>query len=75
MSPERRGHVDGDRRDQTIADGIDSLDRLRNDMRRAGLFDCADLLDEAFVTCLKAYVDRWGRMPPRIDDEPKGQAE
>ncbi|BEV12050.1 hypothetical protein ATDW_25460 [Asticcacaulis sp. DW145] len=75
MSPERRGHEGGDRHDQTIADGIDSLDRLRNDMRVAGLFDCADLLDEAFVTCLKAYVDRWGRVPPRIDDEPQGQAE
>ncbi|MDC7693528.1 hypothetical protein PQU94_04440 [Asticcacaulis sp. DXS10W] len=44
-------------------------------MRRAGLIECAELLDEAFVTCLKAYVERWGRVRPHVDDEPQGQAE
>lgn len=77
MSPETGKAVgkDQDAIDRAIEQGIDSLARLRNDMREAGLFDCADLLDEAFVTCLKAYVDRWGRAPPHIDDEPQGQAE
>lgn len=44
--------------DQAIESGIDSLGRLRRDMRHAGLTDCADALDEAFVKCLKAYLDR-----------------
>lgn len=77
MSPESGKTVgeDPDAIDRAIEQGIDSLARLRNDMRGAGLLDCADLLDEAFVTCLKAYVERWGRVPTRVDDEPQGQAE
>ncbi|ADU14080.1 hypothetical protein [Asticcacaulis excentricus] len=78
MSPERCGNAGEDGLDQAISRGIDSLGRLRADMRQAGLTDCADLLDEAFVCCLKAFVGRretFGRPPPSVDDEPQGQAE
>jgi hypothetical protein len=64
--------------DQSIEHGIDSLARLRGDMRQAGMTDCADVLDEAFVRCLKAFVDRRAinrPHPPNYeDDEPLGWA-
>lgn len=44
--------------DAAIERGIDSLARLRADMRQAGFDACADGLDEAFVACLAAYVAR-----------------
>lgn len=43
-------------RDLATEQAIDALDYLRIQMRRAGLPDCADVLDEAFVMCLRAYV-------------------
>ncbi|OYW82957.1 MAG: hypothetical protein B7Z26_01930 [Asticcacaulis sp. 32-58-5] len=64
--------------DRAIELGIDSLAQLRSDMREAGMLECAEILDEAFVKCLKAYVDRrasQGARPSTVDDEAKGQAE
>jgi hypothetical protein len=64
--------------DRAIEQGIDSLAQLRTDMREAGMLECAEILDETFVKCLKAYVDRRASQrtrPSTIDDEAKGQAE
>jgi len=35
---------------------IDTIDRLRVTIRRAGLCDGADALDQAFVQCLRDYM-------------------
>ena len=35
---------------------IDAIDFLRREVRRTGLLDCAEILDESFVRCIKAYV-------------------
>lgn len=64
--------------DQAIESGIDNLGRLRRDMRHAGMIDCADALDEAFVKCLKAYLDRRAvnrPNPPNAADEGDGSGE
>ncbi len=44
--------------DKEIEKGIDAIDVLRVTMRRAGMTDCADALDDVFVRCLKGYMDR-----------------
>ena len=64
--------------DRAIEQGIDCLAQLRTDMRQAGMTECADMLDEAFVKCLKAYVERRAassERPPSIEDDAEGQAE
>jgi len=35
---------------------IDAIDWLRREMRRLGMSDCADALDQSFVRSLQAYV-------------------
>ncbi len=40
-----------------IERAIDGIDWLRRHMRQVGMIDCADVLDEAFATSLKAYLD------------------
>jgi hypothetical protein len=64
--------------DQAIESGIDNLGRLRRDMRHAGMVDCADALDEAFVKCLRAYLDRRAvnrPNPPNTQDNDGGSGE
>lgn len=61
MSPKHsNGTGEGDKKselDRAIEQGIDNLSKLRSDMREAGMTACADILDEAFVRCLQAYLE------------------
>ena len=52
--------------DREIERDIDAIDRLRETMRRAGLLECADALDHAFVKCLKDYMARKGLGEPPV---------
>ncbi len=54
--PGKTGNGDADPSDQEIEEGIDAINLLRVTMRKAGMADCADALDEAFVKCLKDYM-------------------
>ncbi len=55
---DKAGNGDADPSDQEIETGIDAINLLRMTMRKAGMWDCADALDEAFVKCLKDYMAR-----------------
>lgn len=44
--------------DQEIEKGIDAINALRVTMRRAGMTNCADALDDVFVRCLKDYMEQ-----------------
>ena len=65
--PESRGLSETD---ETIERGIDAVDGLRVEMRKAGMTACADALDEAFVKCLQNYVTRKQELP--TDKVPDG---
>jgi len=63
MSPKPRGGAKGE--DNTggsdpsfkkIERGIDAIDRLRVEMRKAGMTACAEALDNAFAHCLRDYM-------------------
>ncbi len=56
--------------DEGIERGIDAVDGLRVEMRKAGMAACADALDEAFVKCLREYVTRKQGVTP--DKVPNG---
>lgn len=50
-----------------IERGIDAVNMLRAEMRKAGLTACADALDRAFVHCLSDLLILKG-MPPTDSD-------
>lgn len=58
-------------RDRVIEGGIDAVNRLRAEMRKAGMTACADALDEAFAHCLRDYMTLKGGegATPSEDDE------
>jgi predicted RNase H-like HicB family nuclease len=69
-------HIEG-----LLKRAIDQLDILRVEMRKIGKTECATVLDEAFATCLRAYVEhREGRpidspAPGRhLPEKPDGEA-
>jgi hypothetical protein len=43
-------------RDLATEHAMDALDYLRVQMRKTGMPDCADVLDEAFIRCLQIYI-------------------
>lgn len=43
-------------RNAVIERGIDAINALRVEMRKAGMGACANALDEAFAHCLRDYV-------------------
>lgn len=53
----------------SIEQGIDAVDRLRGQMRQAGMTECADALDGAFVCCLKNFVARKSQSPENGENE------
>lgn len=62
-------HTNGGAATFSIEQGIDAVDRLRGQMREAGMTECADALDEAFVCCLKNFVARNSQSPDDGESE------
>ncbi len=65
MSSDRAPPVgNGKSLDASLARAIDAMSHLREDLRREGILQLADLLDDVLVKCLTLYVDREDGQPP-----------
>jgi hypothetical protein len=84
MSPERTGNMpvplgNGHSLDVSLSRTIDAMSLLREDLRREGIQDLANDLDDLLVKCLTLYVDRENSKatldPPNKNDGSKTKAE
>jgi hypothetical protein len=74
-SPRPPGEADGAGKEETdfskIERGIDAVNALRLDMRKAGMTACADALDQAFAHCLREFLALKGGPADNADADPQ----
>ena len=73
--PRSPGEDNGAGKEETdfskIERGIDAVNALRLDMRKAGMTVCADALDQAFAHCLREFLALKGDPADSAEADPQ----